>query len=84
MLRIVAVLSVSSKRAEIARDETGSPLSMYVRTISAKIWRLRRSWSAAVLIALLYYLKLTIIVEMLSSSVNVGRMCASLEKLCPP
>jgi len=28
MLRIVAVLRVSSKRAEIARDETGSPLSI--------------------------------------------------------
>jgi hypothetical protein len=43
MLRIVAVLRISSERAEIARDETGSPLSMYVRTMSARIWRLRRS-----------------------------------------
>jgi hypothetical protein len=43
MLRIVAVLRISSERVEIARDETGSPLSMYARTMAAKIWRLRRS-----------------------------------------
>ncbi len=54
MLRIVAVLSVSSKRFEIAREDTGSPVSMYVRTISAIIWRFLRSWSAALLIAALY------------------------------
>src|SRR6266446_8564973 len=71
MLRIVAVLSVSSKRAEIARDETGSPLSMYVRTISAKIWRLRLSLSAADLIGADDSNVLPIIVGTLSSSVNV-------------
>ena len=53
MLRIVAVLSNSSKLLEMAREDTGSPVSIYVRTMPARIWRLRRSWSAAVLIAAL-------------------------------
>src|SRR5215467_14013820 len=50
--RIVAVLSDSSNPLEIAREDTGSPVSMYVRTISARMWRLRRSCSATVLIAI--------------------------------
>jgi hypothetical protein len=37
MLRMVAVLRDSSKRLEMAREDTGSPVSMYVRTKSAKI-----------------------------------------------
>jgi hypothetical protein len=37
MFRIVAVLRDSSNRFEIAREDTGSPVSMYVRTKSAKI-----------------------------------------------
>src|SRR5271155_1809929 len=53
-LRIVAVLNISSNRLEIAREDTGSPVSMYVRTISARIWRFRRSCSAGVLIPALY------------------------------
>src|SRR5256885_13452497 len=54
MLRIVAVLRLSSKRAEITREDTGSPVSMYVRTMSAKIWRFRRSWRAARVMTALY------------------------------
>src|SRR6266436_1796749 len=41
-LRIVAVLSDSSKPFEIAREDTGSPDSMYTRTMSARIWRTGR------------------------------------------
>jgi hypothetical protein len=51
---MVAVLSVSSYLFEIARDDTGSPVSMYVRTRSARIWRFRRSCKAGFLIAALY------------------------------
>ncbi len=53
-LRMVAVLSDSSKPFEMAREDTGSPVSMYVRTMSARIWQLRRSCSAGCLIAALY------------------------------
>ena len=53
MLRMVAVLKVSSKLLEIAREDTGSPVSMYVRTMSARIWRFRRSCSGAVFMAAL-------------------------------
>src|SRR5260370_42675708 len=52
-LRMVAVLRISSKLLEMAGEDTGSPVSIYVRTIPARIWRLRRSWSAAGLIAAL-------------------------------
>jgi len=53
-LRIVAVLSDYSKPFEMTREDTGSPVSMYARTMSANIWRFRRSWRAEFLIAALY------------------------------
>src|SRR6266850_3466997 len=70
---MVAVLRVSSNRFEMAREDTGSPVSMYVRTISAKILRFRRSWRAAFLISSTLLLVLdsaTSIVGMVSSVVN--------------
>ena len=69
--RIVAGLSVSSNRFEIAREDTGSPVSMYIRTRSARTCRLRLSWIAAFfIVSTLCLTVLTTILGTLSSPVN--------------
>jgi hypothetical protein len=45
-LRIVAELSDSTCLREIEREETGSPVSMYARTMADKICRLRSLFGA--------------------------------------
>jgi len=40
-LRIVACSATLQSPSRIAREDTGSPDSMYTRTMSARIWRLR-------------------------------------------